>query len=218
MKIFFLALVTLVTILATGQDRKLNIGVQAFPNFSTATPSAETASTEYYKGPETFTFSYSTGLQLDWNFADKWTLSGGLLYKVVGEKGKTIPPDPNRGFLYPMQYGFKFSYIELQINFLRKIRENWIVELGCSPAYLLSAKFGISRDQYFMVLGEAYRNSFALNANLGLGFRTKISGANLKILPYAQLDLFESIHEFFPSHGFPSMRFIALGLRTVFTI
>jgi len=201
-----------------GQEKKVRFGLQAFPNFSTGIPKSGTPSSEYYKGIETFTFSYSAGIQIELNVGEKWKSSNGFLYKTVGERGKTIPNDPNRGFLYPMEYGFKLGYLELQINMQRKFGENWFLEFGVSPSYMISAKYGVERDQYFMELGTQYRNSFALNCNLGFGYATKVGIVDLKFLPYAQYDPLIAVKEFFPSHGFPDMNFFAVGIRTIATL
>ena len=215
MKLVLTTLLFFGILFANGQERKMRFGLQAFPNFSTGIPKSGTLTTDYYKGIETFTFTYSAGIQLDWEFAEKWTSSNGILYKTVGEKGKTIPADPLRGFLYPMEYGFSFRYVELQLNFLRKISESLFLEFGLSPSYLLVSKFGTDRGNYFMELNKNLRSPFALNCNLGFGYNAKVGKVNLRISPYGQFDLLNSIHEFIPSHGFPSMHFIALGIRTV---
>jgi len=165
MKQFLAVLICLPSIIAFSQEKKMQYGLQLFPNFSTGIPEKNGVEAEYYQGTETFVFSYSAGIELNWNFTEKWTLNTGILYKEVGEKSKLIPADLYRGFLYPHQHRFKIYSLELPINFDRTIGKNFLVELGISTTLTILAKTGDDRFLYPGQLNKLYRNPIGVYTN-----------------------------------------------------
>lgn len=215
MKQAVILLFFLTSIFSLSQEKKLQYGIQLFPNFSTGIPEKAGVNSEYYQGIETFVFSYSGGFQLDWNFAEKWTLSTGILFNQVGEKGKVIPADPYRGFLYPHQHRFKICSIELPININRTFGKHFLIEFGVSPAITILAKYGDDRFFYPGQMNKLYRNSVGIFTNLGVGYKTTVAKSDLKIMPYAQIGLLNGIYEFYV---WPDMRFFSAGIKVSFVI
>ena len=210
-----LLLLFLSSIISFSQEKKLQYGIQLFPNFSTGIPEKDGPNSEYYHGAETFVFAYSAGFELDWNFAEKWTLSTGILYKEVGERGKVIPADLHRGFLYPHQHRFKICSIELPLNINRTIGKHILIELGVSSAITLLAKSGSDRF-YEGQMNKLYRNSFGVYTNFGLGFKTIFAKYQLKIMSYAQMGILNGIYDFY--YLWPNMRFFSGGIKVAFLI
>jgi len=159
--------------------------------------------------------AYSAGVAVDWNFAETWTLSTGILYKEVGERGELIPADPGNQYFDAEQFSFKLCYLEIPININRNFGKNWLLEFGISPVIRLCAKYEF--DNYDKLhLSNEFSKSKGLLANFGFGFRTKIGNSILKILPYAQIGI--TIGTEAAEYYWADLRYFSGGIKVVFVM
>ena len=90
--ILFLAVFS-ITLLGLSQN-KFHFGIQINGNFTTGITSSTEYPASYYKGLETFSFSYTGGGTVAYNLTNKFTLQSGLLCRKSGDKSGTFPVEP----------------------------------------------------------------------------------------------------------------------------
>lgn len=211
----FIFLVCITTVGWT-QDRRVEYGVQYYANYSTAHPDDLSIYSDYFRGAETFVYSNSFGVQVDWNFSEKWFLSSGVLYSRVGEKTKVIEAEPVIAYLYDEQFTFEMEYLEWAINFNRQFKKYWFVEFGLSALKTIRAT--VERYQFGTGLWSATSDEETLNyipnANLGFGFKYSFNPITFKVLPYAQLQLYNGHDPYVFGRSFPYMQYISMGIKT----
>ncbi|MBK9590468.1 MAG: hypothetical protein IPO32_02850 [Crocinitomicaceae bacterium] len=190
--------------------------MQYYAKYSTAHPDDFSVYSDYLRGAETFVYSQSFGAQVDWNFSEKWMLSGAILYNSVGEKTKVIEAEPVIAYMFDEQFIFEMQYLECAINMNRKLGKYFIVEFGLSPSKTIRAK--VERYQvatnFWSATLDKESLKYMLFGNLGFGFNYSFTPLTLKILPYAQLQLYNGHDPYVFGRIFPYMQYLSVGVKT----
>lgn len=204
----------LTSIISVAQEKKIQLGFQLFSNFSTGIPSKGSENYAYYKGIETFVFSYSAGMQFDFNISDKWTFASGILLTKSGDRSKIFPADTSRGFFFTRYYTFRMFYLELPLLLARNIGEHLRLEIGISPMFNLvgQRRINYGSNTAFGSIKPS-TNIIGLNTNFGFGYQTKFGTKNLIILPYVQYNVLDGIYEIGWIDYSPTRKYIAGGLK-----
>lgn len=143
-------------------------------------------------------------------------LSGAILYNSVGEKTKVIEAEPVIAYMYDEQFIFEMQYLECAINVNRKLGKYFIVEFGLSPSKTIRAK--VERYQvatnFWSATLDKESLKYMLFGNLGFGFNYSFTPLTLKILPYAQLQLYNGHDPYVFGRIFPYMQYLSAGVKT----
>jgi len=213
-----LIFLVIISICTNAQEKKVRVGLQLFPNISTGIPLKGSYNYDYYKGIETFVFSYSAGLQIDWTVSKKWKFSTGLLINKTGDRSKIFPPDVYRGFFSPRRYTFRLFYLEVPLMLDLKIKDHLHVQLGVSPMLNFIGQRRTNFEGSSGGFGSIKSDTdfFGLNANLGFAFQVEVGKKDLYISPYLQYSILNCIDQIPFLDYSPARKYIASGLKLTF--
>ena len=208
MKQFTTFILLFITTLTFAQN-KLHFGVQLNGNFTTGIPTSNNYPAEYYKGIETFSFSYSGGGTLAYDLADKFSLQSGLLFRKSGDKSGVFPPDPFRSFslrLYYNKYG-----LEMPLNVKYALSEKFKIILGASVAYNFFSKY-LYNDEistYNVAFKGNEINPLDLYGNLGIEYNLT---DQFSITAYSQFDVLKTQYDYLVFYN-SERNYLSLGLN-----
>lgn len=219
MRIVIVSVVVVLIFVSFGcfaQERKLNYGVHYYGNLSSAHPDDLNVYSDYFRGFETFVYSHSFGIDLDWNYSEKWLMSVSASYGRVGEKTKIIDAQPEITYMYDEQFIFEFQYFEFAINLNRKFGKYLFAEFGLSPVKTIRSKVELYQPLTNSWSAMQDKDIFEFNffGNLGFGFNYSFKPFKLKILPYTQLQLLNVHDPYIFGRHFPYMQYLSIGIKT----
>ena len=131
-------------------------------------------------------YSFGIGVDLGYNFTDRFGLRTGLLYMPIGERYNDISSDPERGI------DLNFNYIQAPLYFKFNTdpqdRFSFLMLAGGYIGYLNEALQTVDTEDAVGVLGDYKR--IMPGAALGLGTQINLDrGGNINLLWRSSLSL-----------------------------
>jgi len=207
MKQLFLLFFISVSSLVFSQN-KLHFGVQANGNFTTGLPVGSTYPASYFKGIETFCFSYSGGFITEYELSESWRLKSGLLFRKSGDKSKSFPVEPFRPI--PTVFIYKKYGVELPLNVKFKLNEKFQLIFGASVAYNLFSKYLYTdlEGTFDIAFSGNEINPLDIYANLGIEYQLN---NKFSITAYSQFDILKTQYDFLLFMN-PERNYLSVGL------